>query len=259
MSTTSSTHCRIQIDGAIAHVTLNRPRKHNAINDALLDELATFFEAPPAEVQVVVMSGAGTNFCAGLDLSEHEHRAAIEVVHHSQWWHRVTRSIQLGRIPVVAAMQGAVLGGGLELASATHVRVADETAFYGLPEGQRGIYVGGGASVRVGRIIGADRMREMMLTGRTYNAEEGNRLGLSHHLVPVGQALEKAEELARQIAANAPLSNYAMLHALPRINDMASDDGYFVESLMAGLVQTSDEARQRIDQFLNRKKDGGSR
>jgi enoyl-CoA hydratase/carnithine racemase len=255
MSTTL--HCRIVIDGPIAHLTLDRPEKHNAVNDALLDELAAFFGAPPTQVQVAVLSSTGTHFCAGLDLSEHEHRSAVEVVHHSQYWHRVTRSIQLGRLPVVAAMQGAVLGGGLEIASATHVRVADETAFYGLPEGQRGIYVGGGASVRVGRMIGADRMREMMLTGRTYNAEEGNRLGLSHHLVPAGQALEKATALAEQIASNAPLSNYAMLHALPRIADMTSDDGYFVESLMAGLVQTSDEARQRIDSFLNRKKNGG--
>ena len=114
-------------------------------------------------------------------------------------------------------MQGGVIGGGLELAAATHVRVADKTAFYALPEGQRGIFVGGGATVRVGRIIGSGRLVEMMLTGRAYDAEQGQRLGLSHYLVEAGEAFEKAIELAERIAGNAALSNYAILNSVPRI------------------------------------------
>ena len=86
--------------------------------------------------------------------------------------------IQFSGLPVVSAMFGAVIGGGLELATATHVRIAEPSVIFQLPEGRRGIYVGGGASVRVGRILGADRMIEMMLTGRKYNADEGLRLGL---------------------------------------------------------------------------------
>jgi enoyl-CoA hydratase/carnithine racemase len=150
-------------------------------------------------------------------------------------------------------MHGAVVGGGLELATATHVRVAEPSCFYALPEGQRGIYVGGGASVRVARIIGEGRMAEMMLTGRSYNADEGQAMGLSHHRVGTGEALAKAKELALRIAANAPLSNYAILNALPRIADMSMSDGLFTESLMAALAQTSDEARNRMRDFLEKR------
>jgi enoyl-CoA hydratase/carnithine racemase len=176
-------HLAIEERGALAIVRLDRAAKRNAVNDALIQSLERFFETPPAEAKAVVLAGAGEHFCAGLDLSEHEHRDAFGVMRHSQMWHRVFEKIQFGTLPVVTAMQGGVIGGGLELAAATHVRVADTTAFYALPEGQRGIFVGGGATVRVGRIIGAGRLVEMMLTGRSYDAAEGQRLGLSHYLV----------------------------------------------------------------------------
>ncbi len=91
-------------------------------------------------------------------------------------------------MPVIAALHGAVVGGGLELASACHIRVADDSTFYALPEGSRGIFVGGGGAVRIPRLIGTARMTDMMLTGRVYNAEEGERTGLAQYLVPQGQA-----------------------------------------------------------------------
>jgi enoyl-CoA hydratase/carnithine racemase len=200
-----------------------------------------------------VLAGNGEHFCSGLDLSEHEHRDAFGVMRHSQMWHRVFEKIQFGALPVVAALHGGVIGGGLELAAATHVRVADETAFYALPEGQRGIFVGGGATVRVGRIIGSGRLVEMMLTGRAYDAAEGQRLGLSHYLVEPGQAFAKAMELAQRIAGNAALSNYAILNAIPRIEDMSMKDGLFTESLVAALAQTGEEAAERLRAFLERR------
>jgi len=178
------------------------------------------------------------------------------VMRHSQGWHRAFELIQSGGLPVVAAMKGAVIGGGLELAMATHVRVSEPSTFYQLPEGQRGIFVGGGASVRVARAIGAGRMTEMMLTGRRYDAEDGLRLGLAHYLVGAGNALTKAIELARAIASNAPLSNYAMLTAIARIDDMSASDGLYTESLVAALAQTSDDAKNGIAAFLERKKKG---
>lgn len=257
MSDASYTHLSVELRGEVAYLTFNRPEKRNAINDVLLEDLGRFFSAPPREARVVVLAGVGPHFSAGLDLSEHKSRDAFEVMQHSQRWHEITRKIQFGGLPVISVLRGAVLGGGLEIASATHVRIADNTTFYGLPEGQRGIFVGGGATVRVGRILGADRMTEMMLTGRLYDAEDGLRLGLSHYLLEPEAAMAKAEELAKQIASNAPLSNYAMIHALPRIQDMDSSDGYFTESLMAGLVQTSEEAQRRIEAFLNRRRSGG--
>ena len=246
-------HLAVEERGAVAVVRLDRRAKRNAVNDALIASLEKFFETPPAAAKAVVLAGNGGHFCAGLDLAEHEHRDAFGVMRHSQMWHRVFEKIQFGALPVVTAMHGAVIGGGLELAAATHVRVADGTAFYALPEGQRGIFVGGGATVRVGRIIGTGRLVEMMLTGRAYDAAEGQRLGLSHYLVEPGQAFAKALELATRIAGNAALSNYAILNAIPRIEDMSMKDGLFTESLMAALAQTGEEAGERLRAFLERR------
>lgn len=243
----------IEERGAVAILRLARPHKRNAVNDALLAEIARFFEAPPAAAKAVVLAGDGDHFCAGLDLAEHEHRDAFGVMQHSQTWHRVFETIQFGTLPVVAALHGGVLGGGLELAAATHVRVADRTVFYALPEGQRGIFVGGGATVRVGRIIGAGRLIEMMLTGRTYDADEGLGLGLSHYVVEPGEALVRAIALAERIATNAALSNYAILNAIARIDDMSMRDGLFTESLMAAVTQTGEEAGERLRAFLDRR------
>ena len=147
----------------------------------------------------------------------------------------------------------AVIGGGLELATSTHVRIAEPSTIFQLPEGRRGIYVGGGASVRVGRILGADRMVEMMLTGRKYNAEEGFMLGLAHYSVGEGEALAMAQDLARKIARNAPLSNYVMIHALSRIEDMDKAGGLFTESLCAALTQTSPDAMEGLAAFLEKR------
>ncbi len=157
----------IERQGPIAIVTINRPDKRNALNEKLWGELKTTFESFEPDVRCVVLAGAGKHFCAGLDLAEHRHRQPFESIFMSRFAHATLDAIQFGGRPVVTAMQGAVIGGGLEIATATHVRVADPTTFYQLPEGRRGFYVGGGASVRVARIIGSGRMVEMMLTGRT--------------------------------------------------------------------------------------------
>ena len=99
------------------------------------------------------------------------------------------------------------------------IRVADETTFYALPEGSRGIFVGGGGSVRVPRLVGVARMTDMMLTGRVYDADEGQAIGLSQYVVEDGKGLAHALALAAKVAGNAPLSNFAVMHALPRIAD----------------------------------------
>ena len=243
----------ISVDGPIAHLVFNRPEKRNAINDATLDALRCFFSAPPEGVKVAVISGAGGHFSAGLDLSEQVQREAPEVLRHSRNWHGVMDMIQSGGLPVVAVLTGAVMGGGLEIATAAHVRVAEPSARYQLPEGRRGIFVGGGATVRVGRILGADRMVEMMLTGRKYDAEEGLRLGLAHYSVGEGEALPLARKLAGKIAANAPMSNYFMVNALSRIGDMSRADGLFTESLAAALVQTTPDAEGGLRAVLEKR------
>lgn len=244
---------RIDLEGDIAVITFDRPDKRNAMNDTLISELDAFFSNPPEGVHAVILTGRGGHFCAGLDLSEHQHRSPEETVYHSRNWHRVADLIERSGLPVLAAMTGAVIGGGLEIATAAHVRIAEPSVRFQLPEGRRGIFVGGGATVRVGRIIGADRMREMMLTGRSYGAEEGLALGLAHYAVGEDEALPLAMKLARNIADNAPFSNYLMIQALSRIEDMPRADGLFTESLAAAMSQTTAGAQEGLRAFLEKR------
>jgi (methylthio)acryloyl-CoA hydratase len=244
---------RIEHSGAITQLRLMRPAKRNAINDTLVSQLHTAFVNLPEATRVVVLSGEGDHFCAGLDLSELGERSVAEGIVHSRSWHAAFSQIQFGRVPVIAVLHGAVVGGGLELASAAHIRVAEASTFYGLPEGQRGLFVGGGGSARVPRLIGTARMADMMLTGRVYDAAEGFNIGLSQYVVEVGAGLTKALALAEKVAANAPLSNYAVVHALPRIADMNQSDGLFTESLMAAIAQGDDAAKSRMRAFLDGK------
>jgi enoyl-CoA hydratase/carnithine racemase len=244
---------KLDRDGEIAILTMNRPNKRNAMCDELLEAIDAFFSKVPDDVKVVVLTGTAGHYCSGLDLSELVVRNAEGTMRHSRNWHGVMDKIQYGGIPVISAMFGAVIGGGLELATATHVRIAESSTIFQLPEGRRGIFVGGGASVRVGRILGADRMIEMMLTGRKYDAEQGLALGLTHYSVDEGTALEMAIDLAHKIASNAPLSNYIMIQALSRIEDMAKQDGLFTESLCAALTQTSPDALEGLQAFLQKR------
>ena len=244
---------RIEIADGVATLSLARPDRRNALSEALVEEIGAFFAAPPEGVSAAVLQGGGDHFCAGLDLSEHRERSALEVMDNSQIWHRAFDQVERGRIPVVSALHGAVIGGGLELAMSTHVRVADPSALYALPEGRLGIFVGGGGSVRVARVLGVDRMREMMLTGRRLDAGDGQRLGLSHELAEPGQAQAKARELALRIAANSTVANRLILAALPHIGDMAADGGLWAESLVAALSQTSGDAAEGLRAFLEKR------
>jgi enoyl-CoA hydratase/carnithine racemase len=242
---------RIEHAGAIAHVRLNRPAKRNAISDTLITQLHTAFVNLPEATRVVVLTGEGEHFCAGLDLAELVERDVREGVLHSRMWHAAFDQIQFGRVPVIAVLHGAVVGGGLELASACHVRVAEASAYFGLPEGQRGLFVGGGGSVRVPRLMGVARMTDMMLTGRVYDRDEGVHAGLAQYAVAEGAGFAKALALARRVASNAPMSNFAVMHALPRIADQSQDQGLFTESLMAAVAESTPDAKERLRAFLD--------
>ena len=240
----------IELLGEVAVLRLARPAKRNALDDATVLGLETFFTTPPEDVRAVVLDAAGDHFCAGLDLAELSERSTYEGLQHSRMWHRVFERMESGPVPVVSVLKGAVIGGGLELACATHVRVAEAGAFYALPEGQHGIFVGGGASVRVPRLIGVHRMTDMMLTGRVYDAEEGYRLGLSQYLTGAGTGLQLALELARKMAAVSPVTTFAVLQALPRIATASPTEGFLMESLMAAVAQGEVDAKQRMSAFL---------
>ena len=242
-----------EMQGAVAVIRLSRPAKRNALNDGLIIALRNVFENLPSEAKAAVIHGEGEHFCAGLDLSEIKERDAGQGMHHSRLWHAALERVQFGPVPVVAALHGAVVGGGLELASACHIRVADDSSFFALPEGSRGIFVGGGGSVRIPKLIGVARMTDMMLTGRVYNAVDGERIGLAQYLVPAGTAFDKALALASHIATNAPLTNYALMHALPRIAEQPADQGFMSEAMISAIVQSAPEAKARVRAFLEGK------
>ena len=244
---------RLEHAGPVLHVRLMRAAKRNSISDELLAQIHTVFVNIPAAIRVVVLSGEGDHFCAGLDLSEVSERTVAQGIAHSRSWHACFDAIQFGPVPVIAVLHGAVVGGGLELASSAHLRVAEDSTFYGLPEGTRGIFVGGGGSVRISRLLGVSRMTDMMLTGRVFDADEGQAFGVSNYRVRDGEGLARALALAQKIAGNAPLSNYAITQALPRIADLPASDGLFVEALMASIAQGDEAAKERVRAFLEKR------
>jgi enoyl-CoA hydratase/carnithine racemase len=234
-------------------IKLNRPEKRNAINDDMILGIEEMLSNIPDHIKCAIIYGEGKHFCAGLDLSALKDLNVEEGFHHSRMWHRIMDRVQFSPVPVIAVLHGACVGGGLELASACHIRVAEKSTFYSLPEGQRGILVGGGSSVRLPKLIGISRMTDMILTGRTFNSEEGEHVGFSQYLVDDGKGLNKAMELAGKIASNSAMTNYAVTHILPRIADASTEQGLLIESLTAAIAQGSPEAKKRLSDFLKHK------
>jgi len=244
---------RAERHGEVAVLRLARPEKRNALDDDMVTGIGNFFSNMPENVQAVVVHGEGEHFSAGLDLATLPSDDVGASLLHSRMWHAAFQVMEFGAVPVVCVLHGAVVGGGLELAAAAHVRVAERSAYYALPEASRGIFVGGGASVRLTRLVGTSRVMEMMLTGRTYDAAEGQAIGLSHYVVEPGAGLAKGLELARQVAGNAPLSNFAILHALPRIAEQDPASGLLMESLMSAIAAGDPEAQRRLKAFLDKR------
>ena len=237
-------------DAGIATVSLNRPDKRNALDAATVDELIAVFSAlPRAGVRAAILRAEGPHFCAGLDLVEHYHadRGPADFMHLCHRWHEAFNKMEYGGVPVIAALKGAVVGGGLELASAAHVRVMDEDTYFGLPEGQRGLFTGGGATIRVADLIGKARMIDMMLTGRLYRGEEAVAVGLAQYRVADAEA--KARELAEKAAQNLPLTNFAICSGISHFQNMSALDAAYAEAVLAGIVNTQPAARERLDAF----------
>lgn len=240
-------------DGVLV-ATLARPAKRNALDADTIEELVDLFTTVPrAGVRAVVLAAEGDHFCAGLDLVEHHRadRTPAEFMHLCLRWHEAFNKMEYGGVPIIAALKGAVVGGGLELASSAHVRVADATTYFALPEGQRGLFTGGGATIRVSGLVGKARMIDMMLTGRVYQGQEAIDVGLAQYRVE-GSSFDKAMELARAAAANLPLSNFAICSAISHMGNMSALDASYAEAVVAGVVNTQAPARERLEAFANR-------
>ncbi|MPW22327.1 crotonase/enoyl-CoA hydratase family protein [Paraburkholderia sp. CNPSo 3157] len=246
---------QIEREDEIALVKLNRASKRNAINDALLAELDAAFSHGLNGARAVILHGEGEHFCAGLDLFELLSKRSPDVLvgmRRSRQWHRTFDLIQYGELPVISVLKGGVIGGGFELAAATHVRVAELSAFFQLPEGQRGIFLGGGGSVRIPRLIGASRVIEMMLTGNVLDVDTAHRIGLAHHVTDNGAGLARARELAGAIVRNAPATNYAIINGIGRISEMPLGEGLFAETMVTAMTRSANtDAAKRISEFFD--------
>ncbi len=241
-------------DNGVFVVSLNRPSKRNALDVDTIEELVSFFSgAHQNGVRAVVLAGKGDHFCAGLDLVEHwkADRSPDEFMHVCLRWHEAFNKMEYGGVPIIAALNGAVVGGGLELASAAHIRVIDHTTYFALPEGQRGIFTGGGATIRVSDMIGKSRMIDMIMMGRVYQGQEAVDLGLAQYITE-GSSFEKALELADKAAQNLPLTNYAICSAISHLNNMSGMDAAYAEAVIAGVVNTQPAARARLESFANK-------
>ncbi len=239
--------------GAIGILRLARAHKRNALDDATVQGIENFFAALPDHIKVIILHGEGEHFCAGLDLSELREANLAQGMAHSRLWHRAFEHIEFGRVPVVAVLHGAVVGGGLELAAACHIRIAERSAYYALPEGSRGIFVGGGGSVRLPRLLGTSCVIDMMLTGRTYDADDPAVRTFSQYVLEAGTGLAKAIELAERIAGNAPMTNFAAMHVLPRNAEADRATGLLMELLMSAIAQDDPEAKRRLRDFLEKR------
>ena len=239
----------LQEDGVLV-MTLDRAAKRNALNADTIEDLVTLFSAiPRAGVRAVVLAANGDHFSAGLDLVEHHKadRSPADFMHLCLRWHEAFNKMEYGGVPVIAALKGAVVGGGLELASSAHVRVADASTYFALPEGQRGLFTGGGATIRVAGLVGKARMIDMMLTGRVYKGQEAIDVGLAQYLVEDSFAV--ALGLARKAAQNLPLTNFAICSAISHMGNMSAFDASYAEAVVAGVVNTQPAARDRLDAF----------
>jgi (methylthio)acryloyl-CoA hydratase len=240
-------------DAGVASLSLNRSSKRNALDEQTIEELIEIFSAlPRSGVRAVLLRAEGPHFCAGLDLVEHHHedRSAAQFMHVCLRWHEAFNKMEYSGIPVIAALKGAVVGGGLELASAAHIRIADHTTYFALPEGQRGLFTGGGATIRVAGLIGKARMVDMMLTGRIYQHEAALSVGLCQYLVEDSE--KTASEIAHKVAENPSLSNFAICSGIAHMQNMSGLDAAYAESVLAGIVNTQPDSRPRLAAFVDK-------
>jgi enoyl-CoA hydratase len=247
---------QIETTDAIATVTLNRPKVHNALNAAMLRELDEAIGAlgGDASVRVILLRGAGEKaFAAGADISELAAVDASNAIQFAERAQRIFRRIETLPKPVIAAINGYALGGGCELAMACALRIAADTARLGQPEIRLGILPGYGGSQRLPRLIGRGAALKIMLTGQPIDAHEALRIHLVDEVVPAEHLDLRAMELARTIAAQPPLAVAAILEAVNRGADLPLEEAIALEaSHFARLCETED-MREGTRSFLEKR------
>lgn len=253
---------RTERDGAVLRVTIDRPEARNALNlemSRCLSETWIELRDDP-DLRVATITGAGDKaFCAGADLKEiagfYASMSPIERRErgeHEPGLGGITRNLDPGK-PVVAAVNGHCLAGGLEIALACDLRVASEHATFGLPEVRRGIIPGAGGTQRLPRLVPEGVALEMLLTGEAIDAETALRLGLVNRVVPAPRLLDEADALAHRIAANAPLAVQAIRAAVRRGRHLPMDEALRIEQFYAEPVRATEDAAEGVRAFAEKR------
>jgi enoyl-CoA hydratase len=245
------------VEEQVATITLNRPDVHNAQNDTLRREMYQAFSGliTDDDVKVVVVTGAGDRaFSAGADIREFVEPASPTQLRERR--KRIEYRAMMDRCPqpIIAAINGFALGGGLELALACDIRIAAENATLGLTEVNLAIIPGGGGTQRLPRLVGKGKALEMILTGARIPAAEALRIGLVERVVPTGEALKAATELARTIAEKAPIALRYAKEAVVKGLGMALDDGLRLEGDLSTLLRTTEDRLEGAKAFLEKRK-----
>jgi enoyl-CoA hydratase len=242
--------------GAIAYVTLNRPKVLNALNQKTWQDLRTAFEyaREDAEVRGVILIGAGDKaFIAGADIGELAHVTAVEAEKSSSYGQAVLNLIEnLGK-PVIAAINGFALGGGCETAMACTIRVASENAKFGQPEVKLGILPGGGGTQRLPRLVGKGRALQLILSGEMISAQEAYRIGLVNEIVPAAELIARAEAILKSIFANAPVAVRYSLEAVNKGMETSQSEGLSLEASFFGLCAGTEDKKEGTQAFLQKR------
>ncbi|HVP14287.1 MAG TPA: enoyl-CoA hydratase-related protein [Terriglobales bacterium] len=249
-------HLRLERRGPVAVLIVSRPEKLNALNRETLEEIdraVSAFTADEARGALIVTGAGEKSFVAGADIEELAGLSPREAEATSRFGQGVMDRIERCGKPVLAAVNGYALGGGCELALACHVRIASDNAAFGLPEVGLGLIPGYGGTQRLPRLIGPGRALELIATGRRLRAEEALAIGLVSRVVPSSRLLDEAEQLALAILANGPLAVAAALEAVRRGSELPLDAGLRLESALFGMVSSSEDAREGLRAFLEKR------
>ena len=250
------TNLTFDVRDRIATITINRPEKLNALDDLTLSELSAAIDevASRKDVGGAIVTGAGAKaFVAGADISQLATQGPLDGRTRAMVGQRIFSKFEQSPKPVIAAVNGFALGGGLELALACHIRIASDNAKLGLPEVKLGIGPGYGGTQRLPRLIGRGRALQLVLTAEMTDAAEAYRIGLVNKVVPAAELMAAAEAMLRQILANGPVAVALCIEAVNRGLDTTLEEGLVIEANHFGLLATTSDMREGMRAFLDKR------